>query len=112
MIIGVQLLGVAFGMLMVYLTFVHFKKREYTVKEFSVWMILWLAFILIALFPQIMQYFVHKTLGMSRTLDFLIIIGFIMITGIMFYTYSVVRKTQNKIEEIVRKFALKNHKKK
>jgi len=111
MIIGIQLLGVAFGMFMIYLTFVHFKRKEYTAKEFSVWMVLWLSFIFISLFPQAIQFFVHKTLGMSRTLDFLIIIGFIMIAGIIFYTYSIVRQTQNKIEEIVRKFAIKNHKK-
>lgn len=43
---------------------------------------------------------------MSRTLDFFIVVGFMFFLSFMFYMYTIIRKTQNKINSLVRKIAV------
>ena len=106
MFLGIQLFGLFFGLFMVYYSFLHFKRNEFTIKEFSFWLLLWLAFIYVALFPEALD-FIVKNLSLSRTMDFFIIIGFMVLIAMFFYTYTLVRINQRKLEEIVRKIAKK-----
>ena len=105
-ILGIQILGFLFGFFMMYYTFLHYKRKEFTIKEYSFWFIFWGAFVIVTLFPQILDP-VLSTLSIGRTLDFFIIVGFLFIIFVVFYTYTIVRKNQRKLEEIVRKTALK-----
>jgi len=105
-ILGIQILGILFGFFMMYYTFLHFKRKEFTVKEYSFWFVFWGLFVVMTLFPQILDP-ILITLSISRTLDFFVITGFLFLTFVIFYTYTIVRKLQNKLEEVVRRSALK-----
>ena len=102
--LGIQILGSLFGLFMIYYTFLHYKRKEITKKEYSFWLGLWILFIIVAILPQILDPIV-KTLSLVRTMDF-----FIILIGSFFYTYIIVRKNQNKLEEIVRKIAIERKK--
>ena len=106
MILGIQILGVLFGLFMLYLTFLHGKRKEFTSKEGFFWMFLWAIFIFVTLSPSSLDFLVKGVFNLKRPLDFFIITGFLFLIGAVFYTYGVVRKNQMKIEEIVRKIAL------
>lgn len=105
MVLAIQIAGIMIGVFMLYLTFLHAKRKEYTSKEYFVWMLIWIVFMLLSLFPNILDPIV-ATFHFSRPLDVLIIGGFLFLTVLSFYTYNIVRKNQNKVEEIVRKIAL------
>ena len=105
-ILGIQILGILFGFFMMYYTFLQHKRKEFTIKEYSFWFIFWGAFVVITLFPQILDP-ILTTLNIVRALDFFIIAGFLFLVFIIFYTYTIVRKSQKKIEEVVRRIALK-----
>ena len=105
-ILGIQILGILFGFFMMYYTFLQHKRKEFTIKEYSFWFIFWGVFVVITLFPQLLDP-VLDTLNIARALDFFIITGFLFMIFIIFYTYTVVRKNQRKLEEIVRNIALK-----
>ena len=105
-ILGIQILGFLFGFFMMYYTFLHYKRKEFTIKEYSFWFIFWGAFVIVTLFPQILDPFL-ATLSIARVLDFFIITGFLFLIFVNFYTYTIVRKNQTKVEEIVRKIALR-----
>ena len=105
-ILGIQILGILFGFFMIYYTFLHYKRKEFTIKEYSFWFIFWGAFVIVTLFPQILDPFL-ATIGIIRALDFFIIAGFLFLIFVAFYTYSQTRKNQKKLEEIVRNIALK-----
>ncbi len=107
MFLGIQVLGVLFGLLMLYLTFLHGKRREFTNKEGIFWIFIWAVFIFISVVPGSLDFLVTDLIGLSRPLDFFIIAGFMFLIGSMFYIYTIVRKNQNKIEEMVRKIAIK-----
>jgi len=104
MVLGVQILGLLFGLFMIYYSFLHFKRKEFTLKEFIFWVFLWILFIYISLFPDSLDFIVSR-LSLSRTMDFFIISGFMVLIALFFYTYTLVRSNQKKIEFIVRKIA-------
>jgi len=105
-ILGIQILGILFGFFMIYYTFLQYKRKEFTIKEYTFWFIFWGIFVIITLFPQILDP-VLATLNISRTLDLFIIAGFLFMIFVIFYTYTIVRKNQKKLEEIVRNIAIK-----
>src|SRR3989344_3134837 len=105
-ILGIQILGILFGFFMMYYTFLQYKRREFTIKEYGFWFLFWAAFVVITLFTQILDP-VLSTLNIARALDFFIIGGFLFLIFVTFYTYTLVRKNQKKLEEVVRNIATK-----
>jgi len=106
MILGIQIAGILFALFMFYLTFLHQKRKEFTSKEYLFWIGSWSVFLILVLFPTSLDFFIKGVLSLSRRLDFFIILGFMFLIGFMFHTYIIIRKTQNKIEKIVRKIAI------
>lgn len=104
-ILGIQILGTLFGVFMIYYVFLHHKRKELTIKEYLFWIILWILFIILTLFPGLLKPLV-KSIGFARTMDFFIVAGFMFLVGSLFYIYLLVRSNQKKLEEIVRKIAL------
>ena len=111
-ILGIQILGVMFGLMMIYVSFMHSKRKEFTGKETLFWMSVWIGFIVITIYPRAIDVLAKDILNMSRTMDFLIITGFIILTGLLFHVYGVSRKTQKKLESVVRSVALARPRKK
>jgi hypothetical protein len=109
MILGIQILGLLFGLFMIYYSFLSFKKKEFRKREFVLWMIIWILFIMIALFPNMLNPII-SSLSVSRRMDLLIIVGFMFLIGLGFSTYIVARKNRKKIENIVREIAIKKEK--
>ena len=105
-ILGIQILGMIFGFFMLYYTFLQYKRKDFTIKEYSFWFIFWAGFVIIILFPQILDP-VLISLNIVRALDFFIIGGFLFLIFVSFYTYTIVRKNQRKVEEVVRQIAFK-----
>ena len=110
-ILGIQIIGILFGFFMMYYTFLHYKRKEFKIGEYAFWLVLWALFIIVTIFPGILDPIV-KTLSFARTLDLFIIIGFLFLVGIAFYMYTTIKKNQNKIEQIIRNIAFKEAKKK
>jgi hypothetical protein len=107
----VQIVGLLFGLFMLYVTFLHQKRGEFTVKEGGFWTIVWTVFIILALFPQIFDPFITGVLKFARMMDFLIVVGFLFIIGFTFYMYTIVRANQSRVERIVRRMAMEKQKK-
>src|SRR3989338_10758954 len=111
MALGIQIAGVLFGLFMIYYSFLNYKRREFTAKEIFFWSAVWAVFIVIALFPNILDPIV-KFGGFLRALDLLIISGFLFLIASIFYTYTIARKNQKQLETIVRDIATSKSKKK
>ena len=111
MVLGIQIAGFLFGLFMIYYSFLNYKRKEFTVKEFSFWLLLWIIFIVIALFPSLLDPVVRIG-GFFRALDVLIISGFLFLIASIFYTYTITRKNQKQLEAIVRAIAMNKNRKK
>ncbi|MEA2037351.1 MAG: DUF2304 family protein [Nanoarchaeota archaeon] len=103
--LGIQILGMLFGIFMIYYVFLHHKRKELTIREYLFWIILWILFIILTLFPWLLGPIIQP-IGFARTMDFFIVVGFMFLIGSLFYIYLLVRGNQKKLENIVRKIAL------
>ena len=106
MVVGIQIVGLAFVVFMLYLTFLHFKRKEFSGLECGTWIVLWLVLAFITLFPTSLNFIVKNILSMKRPLDFYIISGFLFVILLTFFNYSLAKKNNKQIEIIVRKLAL------
>lgn len=104
--IGIQIFAVLFAMFMLYISFLHKKRNEFTIKETVAWFILWIGVIFVAVFPNSMNIFIKDMLNMQRPLDFYIIAGFMFMIGVLFYNYTLIRRLQKKIDNLVTKIAI------
>ncbi len=109
MIYGLQIIGIFFAFMMLYLTFLYYKKDSYGRKSLFIWFCVWIFFLIMVMFPK-MIYGLMETFQINRTVDFFVIGGFLFFSVIIFYLYVAVKTTQKKVEAIVRKIAIKKNK--
>jgi hypothetical protein len=107
---GIQIIGLLFCIVMLYFSFLHYKRREYNVEVFLFWILVWIGLTIMVVYPTSLDFFV-RGLKFGRRLDFFIVFGFLFLTTLVYYNYLVVNKTKRKIEKIVRKLAIRDHKK-
>lgn len=112
-LLGIQVLGILFGLFMIYYAFLNFKRKEFGTVEFVVWIILWILFVVAAISPgDVFDFFTRGRLGIKRPLDFYIILGFMFLIALGFHTYSIAKKNQTKLEKLVREIAFKQQEEK
>ena len=105
-LVEIKIIGVLFALFMFYITFLHQRRNEFTIKESIFWFSAWASFLVLTVFPTSLDFFVDNVLHFGRRLDFFIILGFMFLIGVSFHTYTIVRKSQRTIEELVRKIAI------
>lgn len=110
MVLGIQIGGALFGLFMLYYSFLNYKRRQFTKKEFAFWSSIWVVFVLIAVYPPVLDPFIVY-FRFLRALDLLVITGFMLLILISFYTYTITRKNQTQLETLVREISLKGRKK-
>jgi len=109
MIFGLQIIGLFFGLFMLYLTFLYYKRKDYDIRAFVVWIAIWLFFLIMVIFPQSM-YGLMEIINVQRTVDFFVIAGFLFFSLIIFYLFVTVKNIQKKVEKVVREVAIKRAK--
>ncbi|MBS3122419.1 DUF2304 domain-containing protein [Candidatus Woesearchaeota archaeon] len=107
-ILGIQILGLLFSLVMLYFTFLHYKRKEYSVETFLFWIVLWIGFIFMVIFPTSLDFVIKDILKFGRRLDFFIIGGFIFLIALVYYNYITVKSIRIKVEKVIRKIALEN----
>ena len=109
--LGIQVFGLVFSAFMLYVSFIYYKKKEFTLTEWSFWTLFAVLFAAISVFPEVLDPVV-KSLNLGRKLDLFIILGFMFIIAITFYTYKITRHTDRRVEELVRNIAIERAEKK
>lgn len=110
MIFGVQILILLFGLVMIYFTFLYYKRANYEKVGLVFWLLVWLGFIFLGMFPQTV-YGVMEALSIQRTADFFYAGGMVLFSVVLFYLYNITKKNQKQIEIVVRKLAFKEEEK-
>lgn len=79
--IFLQTVCLLFGLLMMYVVRIHYRKQHIQAFEFYSWLVVWVIFIFLAIFPQTVAG-LAQTLRISRVFDLLVIIAFMVLTYI------------------------------
>lgn len=104
--IGIQILAILFALWMTYFTFLHFRRKEFGRVEATLWQVLWAGLIVVVIFPDSVR-FILKTFSISRTFDLIVIIGIMILYGVTFRNYVILKRMERKVEDLVRSEALK-----
>ncbi len=100
-LLGIQLLALLFAFFMLYVNFINYKKGKLTSGDFFLWTVLWLGFITLTLFPEILEPII-KPLNVIRILDLLMLMAFAVLAIISFDNFMKNREIEKKIEQLVR----------
>jgi len=103
-IIYVQIILLFFAFFMVYVLFLHWKKKEITNLTFFFWLMVWGAFICFTLFPKILEPLL-KELFIVRAMDLGMIGAFMILTYITIENNIKMKKYEDQLENLVRKIA-------
>lgn len=103
--IFLQTVCLLFGLLMMYVVRIHRLKQHLPTFEARAWLVVWVVFIFLAIFPQTVGG-LAQTLNISRVFDLLVIIAFMVLTYLTFTNRITYRKLEKKFEDIIRKKAL------
>ncbi|MBR4447394.1 DUF2304 domain-containing protein [Methanobrevibacter sp.] len=71
------------------------------------WTLLWLFVILFSIFPDASERFA-SLFGITRGLDFIIIVGFVVLLYVIFRLYNKLDKLQDDVNKVVKEIALSN----
>lgn len=104
MLYGIQLIAILFGLIMIYMTFLYYKRNNYTLAAFLFWMAIWIAFLVFAAFPESV-YGIMQVLAIERTADFFTVSALGVFAVVIFKLYVRNKELQDKIEKVVRKVA-------
>jgi hypothetical protein len=100
-----QAFSALFGLFMMYVVFLHYRKNTLTTMEYSFWMSLWMLFIAFAIFPDLLLG-ITQAIRFARVFDLLVVISFMIITLLVFFTYLSHKEIKRKIEHLVRQHAI------
>ena len=109
-LIGLQLVVVVFAVLMVYLTYISYRKKQFSQKDFWFWALVWVLAIFAVFFPESLTRLM-QSMQLGRVMDLLFIASFLLLFALVFFLYKTVRENQKKVEKVVEKVALKESKK-
>jgi hypothetical protein len=104
-LLGIQLVALLFGATVLYLSFVHLKRKEFTLLDFVIWGVAGLAFLLMTLFPHSVDPLV-RSLALFDTMQLIMIAGMAFLTVLVFFLYHAVRRNQQKLEKLVTSLAI------
>jgi len=111
MILGLQIIAIIFALLMIYFAVLHRRRGELDRIEIISWTTVWVVTIFIVIFPEILRTFA-KTFFITRLFDLMVVGGFVLVIAMVTRTYVSTKRMEKKLEDYVRREALKNVKKK
>jgi len=105
-IIGVQLILIGFALFMVYVLYLHWRKRNVSNKMFGVWSLIWFVFVFFSIFPTLLAPLL-KELFIVRVMDLGMIVAFMILTYVTIENNIKIKKYEEQLEKLVRKIVLK-----
>lgn len=98
-------MAILFGLVMMYMTFLYYKRNNYGAHALLFWMALWGGFIFISSFPNLV-YGLMDILAIQRTADFLVSGTLMIFSVVIFKLYVKSKVLEDKIDVVVRKVAM------
>lgn len=101
-----HLIGVLFGLIMLILTFILYKRRKFAFDTFLLWAVIWSGIIIgILSFKQVT--YLAEVLIKIEVMDFFLYFSILVLFVMVFLVYNIVRLNQKKIERMVENIALR-----
>lgn len=103
--IGLQLVAIIFALWMIYFSYLHYRRREFNRIEFVLWQVLWLGLLIVVIVPRSVN-FILQAFSITRTFDLVVVVGVVILFGISFRNYVIIKRIRKQLEDVVRQKAL------
>ena len=111
MILGLQIIAIIFSFLMIYLALLNKRRNEIDTSEFISWVVIWSLTIFVVIFPELLRSFAQRFF-ITRLFDLMVVGGFVLVIAMVTKAYLGVKRMEKKLENLIRKEALKDVKEK
>lgn len=101
-----QILAALFGLWMLYEVSIYAKKKILVGVEIGLWVGLWILFISLALFPNLLLGIAHG-LKFTRVFDLLLVGALMVLTVLIFLSYFTQKENTRRLRELVSQLAIK-----
>ncbi|MDP2717891.1 MAG: DUF2304 domain-containing protein [Candidatus Micrarchaeota archaeon] len=105
MVFPLQILGFAFALFMLFLTFYNYKRKRFSSADVALWTGVWLFFIGSVSLSGFLEQAIQP-LRIERVFDFILAGGLGIVLCVSFVMYNKVKDSENRVRELVRKLAL------
>lgn len=103
--IGIQVAAILFALWMTYFSYLHFRRAEFSLLEYILWQILWIGLVIVVVYPKSVR-FILETFSISRTFDLIVVSGIVILYGVVFRNYVLLKRLEKKLEKMVRQESL------
>ena len=107
----IQILLILFALFAWSRAFLRLRSKTLTIGEFSFWSLIWIAVIVVGLFPSIITD-VSTFVGIGRGVDLAVYMGIILLFYLLFRLYVKVDSQAQEITKLVREIAIRDAKQK
>lgn len=110
MVYGTQIVGTLFVLVMIYLTFLYYKRHEFGRIGMIGWMVLWFGALFLIIFPQSID-MILQPLNFGSVTQLLIVLSIMILFGFSLIGNVKLKNIEKKIDGLSRETALKRMKK-
>ena len=96
-----------FSLIAIGLFYIRFSENKTSLSSFILWTIMWIFVIIFSIFPNVSLVFA-KAFGITRGLDFIIIVALVLLFYLAIKLYLKIDKLQENMNTIVKEVALNN----
>ncbi len=107
MVYTFEIIGIIFVFVMIYFTFLSWKRKEISKIGFIFWDCFWIAGGVLIIFHSSVNQ-ILPPLQIIRVMDLYMILSFLFLFTLIFYLFRVVKKSEKRLEELTRIIALKS----
>ena len=102
---GFQIISVLFALAMLYIVSIQSRRSKLSPLEVSFWYTIWIFFICIALFPNLLLG-ITNLFHFARTFDLLVVVSLMVLSTLVVTSYFREKENSVRVEEMIRKQAL------
>ena len=102
----IQIVGIAIAFFSLLMVLLRFKKKELTLREFTLWGIFWIILGVFVVYPELMSRLANL-FGVGRGVDIIIYLALILLFYLMFKINIRMERIEQDITKIVKEEALK-----
>ena len=104
----INILSLLLSFLLIYSTFLSFKKNYFNIFEMIGWLLIWFGIIYLSIRPDAIDNYIQKSLNISFK-DTILTLSLLILFILNFRIYLKIKQNEKKVDKIVRSEALKEY---